>query len=297
MGGKGVGGQLPPQAGTLNEALMGLNQPPVQVQPAPAAGMGGKGVGQPRAGIGGKGIGQPPAQQPNLNNALSGLAGAPVQQPAPTPLAPVQQPAPDVNQGIATIPAALPATTAPMYSPHEGMLFGNDFYDRYAQNVGGQFKDPYHNFLVTRGVGSPNGPKLEDLYKQYQASGRTDTPDWATAQIEPISTIPRLSHSWDASGANPVDMLSSAWSPTTPLAEGVTVPEGYWDARLAYNMNLSKAHPDSFKPEDYASGRVNEYNNAAYYALKNGITDINDPRVAAYIRQQASSGMGDRPIW
>jgi hypothetical protein len=52
MGGKGVGGQLPPQAGTLNEALMGLNQPPVQVQPAPvqpapvqpATGMSGKGA-------------------------------------------------------------------------------------------------------------------------------------------------------------------------------------------------------------------------------------------------------------
>jgi hypothetical protein len=212
--------------------------------------------------------------------AAQAVAPAPLQTVAQAPAAPTQATAP-----LAT---ATPAK-APMYTPHEGMLFGNDFYERYAQNVGGQFKDPYHNFLVTRGVGSPNGPKIEDLYKQYQASGRTDTPDWATAQIKPISFIPKLSHSWDASGATPVTQLSSAWSPTTPLAEGVTVPEGYWDARLAYNMNLSKAHPDLFKPEDYASGRVSDYNDTALFALKNNIFDINDPRVSAYEMQKAAA--------
>jgi len=54
MGGKGVGGQLSSQAGALNEAMMGFNQPPVQVQPTPVqpvpvqpvAGMGGKGAVQ-----------------------------------------------------------------------------------------------------------------------------------------------------------------------------------------------------------------------------------------------------------
>jgi len=197
-------------------------------------------------------------------------------------------PAP-VNQGIVAPTTAL-AAQQPMYTPHEGMLFGNDFYDRYAQNVGGQFKDPYQNFLMTQGRVTGPDADIANLYKQYQASGRTDTPDWAMLDTKgPISQLPRLAQNWNASGATPVTQLSSAWSPTTPLAEGVTVPEGYWDARLAYNMNLSKAHPDLFKPEDYASGRVSDYNDTALFALRNNIYDINDPRVAAYEMQKAAA--------
>jgi len=94
MGGKGMVQQSmqqpmqqpQPQAGGLNNALMGLYGAPVQSDPIPQPP-----VQQPVAGMGGKGVGQPPAQQPNLNNALSGLAGAPVQTyPFPQPSA--QQP-------------------------------------------------------------------------------------------------------------------------------------------------------------------------------------------------------------
>jgi hypothetical protein len=139
---------------------------------------------------------------------------------------------------------------------------------------------------------------IDRLYQQYKASGRTDTPDWATIDTTgPISTLPVLASRWNASGATPVNQLSSAWSSSTPLAEGVTTPEGYWDARLAYNMNLSKGHPDLYKPEDYTSGRVREINDPAYYALSQSIYDINDPRIAQYMNQRATSGMGDRPIW
>jgi hypothetical protein len=62
-------------------------------------------------------------------------------------------------------------------------------------------------------------------------------------------------------------------------------------------MNLSKGHPDLYKPEDYTSGRVREINDPAYYALSQSIYDINDPRIAQYMNQRATSGMGDRPIW
>jgi hypothetical protein len=127
------------------------------------------------------------------------------------------------------------------------MLFGDDFYDKYAQNVGGQFKDPYHNFMMTgaRKIGPDAKAEIDRLYQQYKASGRTDTPDWATLDTTgPITRLPVLASKWDASGATPV-ALTSAWNSTTPLIEGVTVPEGYWDLHLAYNMNMSKTHPDS----------------------------------------------------
>jgi hypothetical protein len=66
----------------------GMGQQPPQVQPQP--------------GMGGKGVGQPPAQQPNLNNALSGLAGAPVQT-YPFPQPPAQQPAAGMGgKGVGT---------------------------------------------------------------------------------------------------------------------------------------------------------------------------------------------------
>jgi hypothetical protein len=184
-----------------------------------------------------------------------------------TPVAPVAQ--------RVTTPAATPTvqsvTKAPMYTPHEGMTFGNDFYDRYAQNVGGQYADPYQNFLMTgaRVIGPDND--IANLYKQYQASGRTDTPDWATLDTKgPITKLPVLSHKWDASGANPVDRLSSAWNPTTPLAEGVIVPEGYWDNYLAYNMNMSKAHPSLMQDGQIVSDAVLDNNKRALYAMSQG---------------------------
>jgi hypothetical protein len=102
MGGKGVGGQLPPQAGTLNETLMGLYQPPVQVQPAPAAGMGGKGVGQTR--------------NPELEALAAYKAIAPEQrgelvQPAPVQQAPMAYIG-EALRGLAPMPPAVsPAPT------------------------------------------------------------------------------------------------------------------------------------------------------------------------------------------
>jgi hypothetical protein len=158
-----------------------------------------------------------------------------------------------------------------MYTRHEGMLFGDDFYDRYAQNVGGQFKDPYHNFLMTGARKIGPDADINRLYQQYQASGRTDTPDWATLDTTgPITTLPMLAHKWDASGGTPVERLSSAWNPTTPLIEGVTVPEGYWDAVLAYNMNMSKIHPDVIAQGNYDVQQVLDSNARANYAMSQG---------------------------
>jgi hypothetical protein len=171
-----------------------------------------------------------------------------------------------------TAPTAQPVTKAPMYTKHEGMLFGDDFYDRYAQNVGGQFADPYQNFLMTGARVLGPDSDIDRLYKQYQASGRTDTPDWAKLSTAgQITQLPVLSSKWDASGATPVDRLSAAWNSTTPLIEGVTVPVGYWDNHLAYSMNMSKAHPD-----DYAEGTttlnegVLENNKRALHAMSQG---------------------------
>ena len=196
----------------------------------------------------------------NANKGIAGLPAAPA-----TPTTPAPAPAPTGNQGIATLPAATPANTS-MYTPHEGMLFGNDFYDRYAQNVGGQFKDPYHNFLMT-GARDTDIPRL---LEQYRASGRTDTPDWATLDTTgPISKKPILASKWDASGATPV-ALTSAWNSTTPLIEGVTVPEGYWDNYLAYNMNMSKTHPNDTVGGPSVSEAVLEDIARAKYAMSQG---------------------------
>jgi hypothetical protein len=172
-------------------------------------------------------------------------------------------PTPQMQQGLGSL-------NTPMYTKHEGMLFGDDFYDRYAQNRGGQYADPYHNFLMTSARVMGPDSDIPNLYKQYQASGRTDTPDWATVPTEGlISQIPRLGHYWDASGATPTQ-LTSAWNPTTPLIEGETVPEGYWDNVLAYNMNMSKIHPSLVKQGDYSAESVLESNQRAMNAMAMG---------------------------
>jgi hypothetical protein len=166
----------------------------------------------------------------------------------------------------------LGSLTTPMYTRHEGMLFGDDFYEKYAQNVGGQFKDPYHNFLMTGARKIGPDADIDRLYQQYKASGRTDTPDWATLDTTgPITTFPMLAHKWDASGGTPVERLSSAWNPTTPLVEGITVPEGYWDNYLAYNMNMSKINP-SLVAEGGASNvqQLLDSNLRAQYAMSQG---------------------------
>ena len=202
-------------------------------------------------------------------------------------------PTSEMQKGLGALTQA-----APMYTKHEGMLFGDDFYDRYAQNRGGQYADPYHNYLMTTAkVIGPNAD-IANLYKQYQASGRTDTPDWATVDTTgPISVIPKLAHYWDASGANPVDQLSSAWNPTTPLAEGVTVPEGYWDNVLAYNMNLSKAHPSLMLNGTYTPDSVKNNNLVAKYALDNNIYDIDHPAVVEFSKTLARKGaVGDAEV-
>jgi hypothetical protein len=164
-------------------------------------------------------------------------------------------------------------------------LFGDDFYEKYAQNVGGQFKDPYHNFLMTGARKIGPDADINRLYQQYQASGRTDTPDWATLDTTgPITTLPMLAHKWDASGGTPVERLSSAWNPTTPLIEGVTVPEGYWDNYLAYNMNMSKIHP-SLVAEGGASNvqQLLDSNAQARYAMSQGEYGNQGPIFNSYI--------------
>ena len=240
MGGKGVGTrQLNPLMQPYVNAAIGQSAP---VEPPPIMGIRpvyNAATGQNlQSGMGGKGVGQQPMQQP-------------MQQPAPAPA---------------------PVGTAPMYSPHEGMLFGDDFYEKYAQNVGGQFKDPYHNFLMSGARKIGPDADIDRLYQQYKASGRTDTPDWATLDTTgPITTLPILAHKWDASGATPVERLSSAWNPTTPLVEGITVPEGYWDNYLAYNMNMSKINP-SLVAEGGASNvqQLLDSNAQARYAMSQG---------------------------
>jgi hypothetical protein len=173
-------------------------------------------------------------------------------------------PTPQMQQGVGSL-------NTPMYSRHEGMLYGDDFYDQYAQNKGGQFVDPYHNFLMTKAKVIGPDADIDRLYQQYKASGRTDTPDWATLDTKgPISTLPMLAHKWDASGANPVSNLLDAWNPTTPLAEGVTVPEGYWDNYLAYNMNMSKAHPTFMTQGNAVSDSVKDNNARALNAMAMG---------------------------
>lgn len=230
--------------------------------------------------------------------ALQAKKAAQAVAPAPTPLqtvapTPAPAPAPTAPAAVApvTAPLAAQATKAPMYTKHEGMLFGDDFYDRYAQNSGGQYADPYHNYLMTTAkVIGPN-TDIPNLYKQYQASGRTDTPDWATVDTKgPISVIPKLAHYWDASGANPVNQLSDAWNPTTPLAEGIKVPEGYWDNVLAYNMNLSKAHPSLMLNGTYMPDSVKNNNLVAKFALDNNIYDIDHPMVADFSKTLAHKG-------
>jgi hypothetical protein len=225
---------------------------------------------------------KPVTVNPDLNELAKYYAE---QSAVPKPVAPAAT-MPQATAPVAT-PTVQSVTKAPMYTKHEGMLFGDDFYDRYAQNVGGQYADPYHNFLMTQARVFGPDSDLPNLYKQYQASGRTDTPDWATLDTtNPISKLPLYAHSWDASGANPVDNLSWAWNSTTPLVEGITVPEGYWDAVLAYNMNLSKWNPTSntekFDPEAYK-----EYNAAAYNAMAQGIYDNNHPAKQNYMSPKA----------
>jgi len=186
-------------------------------------------------------------------------------------------PTPQMQQGLGSL-------TTPMYTRHEGMLFGDDFYDRYAQNKGGQFVDPYHNFLMTGARVIGPDADIDRLYQQYKASGRTDTPDWATLDTTgPISMLPFLSHKWDASGATPVDRLSSAWNPTTPLAEGVTVPEGYWDNYLAYNMNMSKAHPTFLAEGNTVPQSVLDNNLRAQYAMTQGEYGNQGPLFNSYL--------------
>jgi hypothetical protein len=52
--------------------------------------------------------------------------------------------------------------------------------------------------------------------------------------------------------------------------EGVTVPEGYWDNYLAYNMNMSKAHPSLVAEGNAVSQAVLDNNLRAQYAMSQG---------------------------
>jgi hypothetical protein len=139
MNGKGVGGQLPPQAGTLNETLTGLYQPPVGLagqraafdaanpQPVPnpmndpyAArfGVPGDYVGTPApvqqpvqatSGMRGKGGRAQPQQSSQANQAR--LIRAQQQAQRQQAQLKAQQPAPTANQGIASLPVSAPAQT------------------------------------------------------------------------------------------------------------------------------------------------------------------------------------------
>ncbi len=156
------------------------------------------------------------------------------------------------------------------------MLFGDDFYDRYAQNRGGQFADPYHNFLMKSG----SSTDIDNLLNQYTAAGRTDTPDWAKAKGN-MNALAPLMTKWDASGSTPVSYLD-AYNRTAPTTD--KAPEGYWDAMDAYNTGLSEWNPQvAVSQGKYDPVRFADYNAAAYNAMKQGVYDKNSDVYQNYV--------------
>jgi hypothetical protein len=173
-------------------------------------------VQQPVAGMGGKGVGQLPAQQPNLNNALSGLAGAPVQT-YPFPQPPAQQPVAGMGgKGVGQQPA--------LTQPQLDIINSGGTVGMGGKGVGTRQLDPamqpYVNNLVSgmqqaepgvldpsrytnydqqapaagmggKGVGQTRNPELEALaaYKAIAPEQRGEIVQPAPVQQAPMAYI------------------------------------------------------------------------------------------------------------
>lgn len=150
-----------------------------------------------------------------------------------------------------------------------GSLPTSSLFDvsKFAQNVGGQFADPYQNYIMYHGAQSD----VPAMLAQYKAGGGQGTPDWA----QPNARFDVLSTKWDASGSNAVPYLQ-AWNRTVPTTD--IAPQGYWDALDAYNTGMSLWNPQtSIGLNQYDPQQYNNYNAAAYNAMNQGIYDRNSP--------------------
>jgi len=163
----------------------GMGQQPPQVQPQP--------------GMGGKGVGQPPAQQPNLNNALSGLAGAPVQT-YPFPQPPAQQPAAGMGgKGVGTRqldPAMQPYVNnlvSGMQQAEPGVLDPSR-YTNYGQPaptpVAGMGAKGVGQFPPQQQPGVPNfvQPYFQDMQERMQREEQ----DFSLRQEGMLNSIPEV---------------------------------------------------------------------------------------------------------
>jgi hypothetical protein len=133
-------------------------------------------------------------------------------------------------------------------------VYASDFEKQYAQNVGGQFKDPYQNYLMTKGAQSD----IPMLLEQYKSAGHTDTPQWASLAGTNFNDLPQMTQTWDASGANPVDYMH-AWNSTTPTTN--SAPQDYWANLNAYNTGKSQWNPQTaIANNTYDPARFAAYN-------------------------------------
>jgi hypothetical protein len=124
-------------------------------------------VQQPTAGMGGKGVGQPPAQQPNLNNALSGLAGAPVQT-YPFPQRPVQQPTAGMGgKGVGQQPV--------LSQPQLDIINSGGTVGMGGKGVGAKPLDPLMQPYVNAAIGQPTQGQLDALNAAYAYQQGTPT--------------------------------------------------------------------------------------------------------------------------
>ena len=161
-------------------------------------------VQRPVAGMGGKGVGQPPAQQPNLNNALSGLAGAPVQT-YPFPQPPAQQPTAGMGgKGVGQQPV--------LSQPQLDIINSGGTVGMGGKGVGGQLPPQAGTLnealmglnqppvqvqpapaagMGGKGVGQTRNPELEALaaYKAIAPEQRGELVQPAPVQQAPITGI------------------------------------------------------------------------------------------------------------
>ena len=152
------------------------------------------------------------------------------------------------NTNTTTVAAPVQMTSLPTNTDP------NSFTARYAQNVGGQFKDPYENYLMTHGSGSD----IPMLLNEYQSAGGKGTPEWASLAGTNFNALPQMSQSWNAAGANPVDYLH-AWNSTTPTTN--SAPKDYWANLNAYNTGASQWNPQqAIAAGNYDPSRFAAYN-------------------------------------
>jgi hypothetical protein len=188
---------------------------------------------------------------------------------------------PDLNQLASYYKEQSTTPVAPV-AQRVTPTYANEIESKYAQNVGGQFADPYQNYLMKSG----SSTDIDNLLNQYTAAGRTDTPDWAKAKGN-MNALAPLMTKWDASGSTPVSYLD-AYNRTAPTTD--KAPEGYWDAMDAYNTGLSEWNPQlAVSQGKYDPVQFADYNAAAYNAMKQGVYDKNSDVYQNYVspKQQA----------